>query len=186
MSGMWKQELMPRSWRSSAYWFTSIIYSISFLGRLDILWAWPSHIKHYLRKHPPSSRRQHLGRGVSGHPPPPRSLEDSPCDLRTTSEWNTISVPFQSCGTWDSIRKAENPAWPGSQVPSDQRQHQVTWARNRRSPSRSQEDSVWSRPHFRLQTSRHLPCQRTGVLPTREGFAWAHGEAILVPRSLRD
>jgi hypothetical protein len=30
---------------------------------------------------------------------PARSLEDSPRDLRTTDEWNTTSVPFQSCGT---------------------------------------------------------------------------------------
>jgi hypothetical protein len=30
---------------------------------------------------------------------PPRSLEDSPCDLRTAGEWNTTSVPFQSHGT---------------------------------------------------------------------------------------
>ena len=59
-------------------------------------------------------------------PPPPRSLEDSPCYLRTTSEWNTTSVPFQSRWTRDSIREAENPAWPGSQVPSSRRQHLVT------------------------------------------------------------
>jgi hypothetical protein len=31
---------------------------------------------------------------------PPRSLEDSPCDLRTSSLWNTSSVPIQQ--TWDS------------------------------------------------------------------------------------
>jgi hypothetical protein len=36
------------------------------------------------------------------------------------------SVPFQSWGTWDSIREAEKLAWPGTQVPSGQRQHQVT------------------------------------------------------------
>jgi hypothetical protein len=30
---------------------------------------------------------------------PPRSLEDSPRDLRTTGEWKTTSVTFQSCGT---------------------------------------------------------------------------------------
>jgi hypothetical protein len=39
----------------------------------------------------------HLGRGVDGHPP--MSLEDSPHNLRTTSEWNTTSVPIQSCRT---------------------------------------------------------------------------------------
>ena len=38
----------------------------------------------------------------------PRSLEDSPCYLRITGEWNTTLVPFQSCGTWDSSREAEN------------------------------------------------------------------------------
>ena len=26
---------------------------------------------------------------------PTRSLEDSPCDLRTSGEWNTTSVPIQ-------------------------------------------------------------------------------------------
>ena len=36
----------------------------------------------------------HLGCGVGGHPHGP--LEDSPRDLRTTGEWNTTSVPFQS------------------------------------------------------------------------------------------
>ena len=46
--------------------------------------------------------------------------------------------------------------------------------------------SFWGRPCFRLQTSRHLPCQRRGVRPSREGFTGAPGGAILVPRSLRD
>jgi hypothetical protein len=39
---------------------------------------------------------------------PPRSREDSPRDLRTTFEWNTSSVPFQSHGT--RIREAKK--WP--------------------------------------------------------------------------
>jgi hypothetical protein len=116
--------------------------------------------------------------------PPPRSLEDSPRNLRTTGEWNTSSVPFQSGRT--IIRETENPAWPGSQDPSGLCQHQVTWARSRRTPPRSLEDSLWGRPHFRLQTSGHLPCQRAGVLPAREGFTGAPGEAILIPGSLRD
>ena len=30
---------------------------------------------------------------------PPRSLEDSPHDIRTSGEWNTTSVPIQSCRT---------------------------------------------------------------------------------------
>jgi hypothetical protein len=34
---------------------------------------------------------KHLGRRVARQPPPPRSLEDSPHDLRTTGEWNTSS-----------------------------------------------------------------------------------------------
>ena len=38
----------------------------------------------------------HLGYGVSGHTQVP--LEDSPLVLRTTGEWNTTSVPFQSSG----------------------------------------------------------------------------------------
>jgi hypothetical protein len=37
------------------------------------------------------------------------------------------------------------------------------------------------RPHFGLQASQHLPCQRLGVLPALEGFARAPGEAIWVP-----
>ena len=66
----------------------------------------------------------HLGHRVGGHPQDP--LEDSPRDLRTTGECNTTSVPIQSQGTWDSIREAENPTWPGSQIPSGQHQHRVT------------------------------------------------------------
>jgi hypothetical protein len=57
---------------------------------------------------------------------PQRSLEDSQCELRTSGEWNTTSVSIHSLRTWDSIREAENPAWPGSQIPSSQRQHTVT------------------------------------------------------------
>jgi hypothetical protein len=117
---------------------------------------------------------------------PPRSQEDSPLDLRTTSEWNTTSVPLQSRGSWNSIREAENPAWPGSQVPSGQLQHWVTWVRSWRTPPRCLEDSLWGRPSFGLQTTRHLLCQRTGVLPAQESFAGAPGEAILVPGSLWD
>jgi hypothetical protein len=40
----------------------------------------------------------------------PRSLEDSPHDLRTIGEWNTTSVSIQLHKTCDSIREAENPA----------------------------------------------------------------------------
>ena len=126
----------------------------------------------------------HLGRGVFGHPQGP--LEDSPWDLRTTGEWNTTSVLIQSCRTWDSIREAGNPAWPGSQVPSGQCQHWVTWAQSLQTPPRSLEDSFWGRPRFGLQTSGHLPCQRRGVCPAQEGFARAPRGAILVPRSLWD
>ena len=36
---------------------------------------------------------------------------------------------------------------------------------------------------FRAPDIRHLPCQRTGVLPAQEGFGRVPGEAILVPRS---
>jgi hypothetical protein len=126
----------------------------------------------------------HLGRGVGGHPQGP--LEDSPHNLRTTGEWNTTSVPIQSRWTWDSIREAEKPAWPGSQIPSSRRQHQVTWVQSQQTSPRFLEDSFWGRPLFGLQTSRHLPCQRTGVLPAQEGFARALGEAILIPGSLQD
>jgi hypothetical protein len=125
----------------------------------------------------------HLGQGVAPHQGP---LDDSPQDLRTTGEWNTTSVPIQSRGTWNSSRKAGNPAWSGSQDPSGRQQHWVTWAQNRQTPPRSLEDSFWDRPHFGLQTSGHLPCQRRGVLPAREGFAGTPGGAILVPGSLWD
>jgi hypothetical protein len=57
---------------------------------------------------------------------PTRSLEDSPCNLRTSGECNTTFVPIQSHGTWDSIREAENPAWPASQFPSGLCQHLIT------------------------------------------------------------
>ena len=121
---------------------------------------------------------------VSGHPQGP--LEDSPCDLRTTCEWNTTSVPIQLSRTWDSIRKAGNLTWPGSQVPSSQCQHWVTWAQSQRTPPRSLEDSFLDKPRFGLQTSGHLPCQRRGVRPAREGMAEAPGGAIQVSRSLWD
>jgi hypothetical protein len=117
---------------------------------------------------------------------PPRYLEVSPHDLRISGEWNTTFVPIQLCGTWDSIRGAENPAWPGSQVPSSLCQHRVTWAWSQRTLPRSLEDSYWGRPHFGLQTSGHLPCQRSGVCPTPEGIATAPGGAILFPRSRQD
>jgi hypothetical protein len=55
-----------------------------------------------------------------------RSQLTSPCNLRTSGKWNTTSVPFQMRRTWDSIREAENPAWPGPQVPSSPCQHLVT------------------------------------------------------------
>ena len=140
----------------------------------------------FLLIHPlPSGQHQHwVTLGVELADTPLRSLEDSSHDLRTTGEWNTSSVSFQSCRT--SIREAENPAWTGSQVLSDQRQHQITWARSQRTPPRCLEDSFWGRPHLGLQTSRHLPCQMTGVLPAWEGFAGAPGESILDPRSLQD
>jgi len=47
---------------------------------------------------------------------------------------------------------------------------------------RQKQHSFWGRPHFRLQTSRHLLCQRRGVpLPGR-----APGGAISGLGSLRD
>ena len=57
---------------------------------------------------------------------PTRSLEDSPCNLRTSGECNTTSVSIQSHRAWNSIREAENTAWPGSQILSGRHQHQVT------------------------------------------------------------
>jgi hypothetical protein len=51
---------------------------------------------------------------------------------------------------------------------------------------RQSAQSFWSRPHFRLQTSRHLPCQRRGVWPAWEGFATTSGGDVLVPGSHLD
>jgi hypothetical protein len=107
----------------------------------------------------------HLGRWVSRHPQ--GTLEDSPCDLRTTSEWNTTSVPIQSCRTWECIRKAGNLAWPGSQVPSSKHQHWVTWAQSRRTPPKSLEDSFWDRPPFQAPDigAHSLPEERCPPCP---------------------
>jgi hypothetical protein len=116
----------------------------------------------------------------------PGSLQDAPCDLRTTGEWNTTSVPIQLCGTWDSIRESENPAWSGSQIPYGHHQHQVTLGAETVTTPRSLEDSFWGRHHFRIQTWGHLPCQRRGVHPAWEGFTGAPGGAILVSGSLWD
>ena len=108
----------------------------------------------------------HLVCGVSWHPQ--GLLEDSPCAFRTTCEWNTTSFPIQSFWTWDSISEAGNPAWPGSQVPSGQHQHQVTWAQSWQTPPRSLEDRFWERPRFRVQTTGHLPCQsEVSALPRK-------------------
>jgi hypothetical protein len=74
----------------------------------------------------PSGQHQHQVTLGAESVDTPRSLEDSPRNLVTTGEWNTTSVPFQSCRSWDSIREAVNPAWPGSQVHSGWRQHQGT------------------------------------------------------------
>jgi hypothetical protein len=48
--------------------------------------------------------------------------------------------------------------------------------RDRRDPQ-----SFWGSTLFRLQTSDHLPGQRTGVHPAREAFAPGTAGAILVP-----
>ena len=57
-------------------------------------------VKEELRRTSPfwsAPEQGHLGRRVGKHPQGP--LEDSPRDLRTTSEWNSTSVPIQSLGT---------------------------------------------------------------------------------------
>jgi hypothetical protein len=54
-------------------------------------------------------------------------------------------------------------------------------AQSRWTPPRTLEDRFWGTSRFRLQTSGHLSCQRTGVCPAQEGFAWAPEGAILVP-----
>ena len=51
---------------------------------------------------------------------------------------------------------------------------------------RQKPQSFWGRPHFQLQTSRHLPFQRRGVCPTWEGFPTTSGGAILVLGLHRD
>ena len=130
---------------------------------------------HYIKKAIPlwsAPAPGHLGCRDSGHPQGP--LEDSPCYLRNTGEWNTTYVP-------DSIREAENPAGPGSQVPSSRHQHLVTWAQSLWKPPRSLEDSFWDRPLFGLQTSGHLHCQRSGDRHARVGFAGAPGGSHLGP-----
>ena len=59
---------------------------------------------------PETALGKHLGHRVGRYSPPPRSLEDSPFDLQTTGEWNTVYFPFQSYGTGDSIRESEKPS----------------------------------------------------------------------------
>jgi hypothetical protein len=70
------------------------------------LWRWVSgHRQTALGKQEtwPDQDNKSLPVGTSTWSPwawsqqtPPRSQEDTPLDLRTTSEWNTSSVPFQS------------------------------------------------------------------------------------------
>jgi hypothetical protein len=51
---------------------------------------------------------------------------------------------------------------------------------------RLEPQSFWGSPLFRLQTSGHLPCQRIGVCPAREGFflsiCWRHLGSQTPPR----
>jgi hypothetical protein len=47
---------------------------------------------------------------------------------------------------------------------------------------RQKPQSFWGKPHFRLQTSWHLPCQRRGVHPDLEDFTTASGGAIMGSR----
>jgi hypothetical protein len=46
--------------------------------------------------------------------------------------------------------------------------------------------SFWGRPHFRLQISGLLPCQRRSVCTAQEGFVRAPGGASSGAGSLRD
>jgi hypothetical protein len=71
-------------------------------------------------------------------------------------------------------------------APSGLCQHWVTLGAESADTPRSLEDSFWGRPHFQLQTSGHLLCQRRGVQPTKESFARASGGPILVPGYLWD
>jgi hypothetical protein len=91
----------------------------------------------------PSSRCQHwVTLGVESADTP-QSLEDSPCDLRTTGEWNTTSVPIQSRGTWDSIREAENLPDQGHKSLPVGISTGSPWARSWWASPRSLEDSPW-------------------------------------------
>jgi hypothetical protein len=112
---------------------------------------------------------------------PPRSLEDSPHDLRTTSDWNTTPVPIQSCRTWDSIREAENPAWPGSQIPSGWCQHRVTLGSELADKPKVPRGQLLRQTRFWAPDIRasSLPEERCPP-PPQESFARAPGGAILV------
>jgi hypothetical protein len=79
------------------------------------------------------------------------------------------------------MREAENSAWPGSQVPSGQHQHWVTWVWSRWTPPRSLEDSFWGRSRFSPQTSGHLNCQKRGVHPTQRALPEHLGEPSWFP-----
>jgi hypothetical protein len=103
--GTWRQELMQRPWRGTAYRLAphGLLTLICYRTQDHQPRGGSTHNKPgpsesiSIKKMPPFQSAPapgHLGCGVGGHPQGP--LEDSPLDLRTTSEWNTTFVPIQS------------------------------------------------------------------------------------------
>jgi hypothetical protein len=84
----------------------------------------------------------------------PQSLEDSPCDLRITGEWNTTSVPIQSCGTWDSLKEAENRPDQGHKSLPVSTNTVSPWVLSQRTPPQSLEDF----PRSLRTTEQTAPC----------------------------
>jgi hypothetical protein len=134
----------------------------------------PSRVTLEIQKERKQVQHKKWDQGPWSWQTPPRSLEDSPHDLRTSGEWNTTSAPIQSHRTWDSIREAENPAWSGSQVPSGRRQHWVTWAQSERTPPRSLEDSPRELRTSGERNTTSVPIQSRG---TRDSIREAENPA---------
>ena len=112
----------------------------------------------------------------------PTFLEDFPHNLRTSGEWSTTSVPIQLHGTWDSIREAENPAWPGSQIPSGQRQHLDTLGADSADTPKAPRGQLPRQTLFLAPDIRVPSLPEERCPPGLEEFAWASAGDILIPR----
>jgi hypothetical protein len=115
----------------------------------------------------------HLGADLADSP---RSLEDSSLILGPLV--NRTQLLFQSnhVGPETALRKQKTRPDQGYKSLLVGASTESAWAQSQWTTPRTLEYSFWGRPHFGLQTSRHLPCQRRDVHLAQEGIARPPGE----------